>query len=89
MLFRSEPVTPNKVYCYEIAVMPTAHRFRRGSRIRLEIANGDSKATEGVFSHEYSPGKIGRDTIYHDRSHPSHIALPVIPESCLPHSPKE
>ena len=80
---RPEPITPNKVYCYEIAVMPTAHRFRRGSRIRLEIANGDSKVTENVFSHEYSPGKIGRDTLFHDASRPSQLALPVIAQPRL------
>ena len=74
---RPEPITPGKVYRYEIAVMPTAHRFARGSRIRLEIANGDSSVTEQVFAHEYSPAKIGRDTIFHDRRHPSQLALPV------------
>ena len=63
--------------------LPTAHRFRRGSRIRLEIANGDSKVTENVFSHEYSPGKIGRDTLYHDASRPSSIALPIVAEPRL------
>jgi len=30
-----------------------------------------------VFAHEYSPAKIGRDTIFHDRRHPSQLALPV------------
>jgi hypothetical protein len=72
-----QPITPGKVVRYEIAVMPTAHRFARGSRIRLELANGDSSVTELVFAHEYSPAKIGRDTIFHDQRYPSQIALPV------------
>ena len=72
-----QPITPGKVYGFEIAVMPTAHRFARGSRIRLELANGDSSVTELVFAHEYSPAKIGRDTIFHDKRYPSQIALPV------------
>jgi predicted acyl esterase len=76
---KPEPIKPGRIYCYEIAVMPTAHRFRRGSRIRLEMANGDSKVTEAVFAHEYSPDKIGRDTYYHDRRRPSQIALPIMP----------
>lgn len=76
---KPEPITPNKVYRFEVAVMPTAHRFRGGSRIRLEIANGDSKVTEGVFSHEYSPNKIGCDTFFHDTSRPSRISLPANP----------
>ena len=72
-----QPVTPGKVYRFEIAVMPTAHRFACGSRIRLELANGDSSVTETVFAHEYSPAKIGRDTIFHSRRYPSQLALPV------------
>jgi hypothetical protein len=35
-----EPLVPGRVYRFTIAVMPTAYRFRRGSRIRLELANG-------------------------------------------------
>ncbi|OGA09496.1 MAG: hypothetical protein A3H33_08495 [Betaproteobacteria bacterium RIFCSPLOWO2_02_FULL_65_20] len=72
-----QPIAPGKVYRFEIALMPTAHRFARGSCIRLELANGDSSVTEFVFAHEYSPAKIGRDTIFHDRRHPSQLALPV------------
>jgi len=71
------PIAPGRVYRFEIAVMPTAHRFARGSRVRLELANGDSAATEFVFTHEYSPAKIGRDTIHHDARYPSQLALPV------------
>ncbi len=74
-----QPLTPGKVYRFDIAVMPTAHRFARGSRIRLEIANGDSPVTEFVFAHEYPPNKIGRDTIHHDARHPSQLFLPVRP----------
>jgi len=72
-----QPIVPGKVVRFEIALMPTAHRFARGSRIRLELANGDSPVTEFVFAHEYSPAKIGRDTIFHNRRHPSQLALPV------------
>ena len=74
-----EPIVPGKAYRFDIAVMPTAYRFGRGSRIRLEIANGDSTVTEQVFTHIYSPNKIGRDTIYHDQSRPSQLLLPVGP----------
>jgi predicted acyl esterase len=73
-----EPIEPGKVYQFEIAVMPTAYRFKKGSRIRLEIANGDSQLTEFVFQHEYTPDKVGRDTIHHSAEHPSHLLLPVV-----------
>jgi len=69
---------PGKVYRFEIAVMPTAYRFKRGSRIRLEIANTDSQFTELVFHHAYAPEMVGIDHIFHDAKRRSHIVLPVI-----------
>jgi uncharacterized protein len=73
-----EPIEPGAIYKYEIAIMPTAHRFKKGSRIRIELANGDSQFTEFVFYHDYTPNKVGRDTIYHDGKYDSHLALPVL-----------
>lgn len=75
---KKEPITPGRVYQYSIAVMPTAYRFKKGSRIRLELANSDSSVTEGVFSHPYTPDKVGRDTIQHNARFPSRLLLPVI-----------
>ncbi len=73
-----QPIEPGKIYQYEIAVMPTAYLFRKGSRIRLELANGDSQLTEFVFQHDYTPNKVGTDTIYHDAEHPSQLIVPVV-----------
>jgi uncharacterized protein len=75
---KPQMLTPNRVYEFTIAVMPTAYRFKRGSRIRLELANGDSSATEGVFAHPYTPDKVGRDIIHHDARYPSRLLLPVM-----------
>ena len=72
------PLAPGKVVEFQIAVMPTAHRFRAGSRIRLEIANGDSSVTEFVFAHEYAPWKIGTDTLHHGGRRASRLYLPVL-----------
>ena len=72
-----QPLVPGKVYLFRIAVMPTAHRFGKGSRIRIELANGDSSVTEFVFAHEYPPAKIGVDTLYHDKKRPSRVLLPI------------
>lgn len=74
---KPEPIIPGETYCFEIAIMPSAHRFKRGSRIRLELSNGDSSVTEYVFTHEYAPWKIGQDLILHDRKHPSHLIIPL------------
>ncbi|MEX2033895.1 MAG: CocE/NonD family hydrolase [Xanthobacteraceae bacterium] len=73
-----QPLTPGKVYEFDIEVLPISYVFRKGHRIRLELANGDSPATDGVFSHPYHPTLIGTDTIHHDGAHASCIMLPVI-----------
>jgi putative CocE/NonD family hydrolase len=73
-----QPIEPGRVYKFDIEVLPVAYRFAKGSRIRLEIVNGDSPVTDPYFSHLYLPWKCGRDTIWHDRLHPSRILLPVV-----------
>ncbi|HEV2627164.1 MAG TPA: CocE/NonD family hydrolase [Pseudolabrys sp.] len=72
-----QPLTPGEVYRFEISLEPQAYRFKAGHRIRLEIVNGDSPATEALWSHYYRPDKIGADTIHHDARHLSQLILPV------------
>jgi uncharacterized protein len=74
-------IQPDKIYEYEIAVMPTAHRFKKGNRIRLELSNGDSQFTDFVFHHDYAPFKVGRDLIHHDIDHPSRLIIPVVDDA--------
>jgi predicted acyl esterase len=73
-----EPLEPGKAYTFEVPVMPTANLFKKGSRIRLELANGDSAITDFVFEHVYLPNKIGKDTIFHSAAQPSRLLLPVV-----------
>jgi putative CocE/NonD family hydrolase len=74
-----QPLTPGEIYAFDIEVLPVAYVFKKGHRIRLELANGDSPATDGVFSHPYHPSLLGTDTIYHDGAHASALILPVLP----------
>jgi predicted acyl esterase len=74
---REEPLVPNDVYRFDISIEPQAYLFRKGHRIRLEIANGDSPVTETLWQHYYRPDRVGRDTIRHDADHPSVLILPV------------
>lgn len=74
-----QPLVAGEVYRFEIEVHPTAHVFKAGHRIRLEIANGDSPLTDAVFTHQYMPHKVGRDTVFHNGDHPSRLLLPVVP----------
>ncbi|MEI8153931.1 MAG: CocE/NonD family hydrolase [Hyphomicrobiales bacterium] len=73
-----QPLTPGEIYEFDIEVLPIAYLFKKGHRIRLELANSDSPATDGVFSHPYHPTQMGTDTIHHDSGHASCILLPVI-----------
>jgi predicted acyl esterase len=59
-------------------LQPIAYLFRTGSRIRVEVCNGDSPVTDALFFHFYRPDKIGADTIFHDADHPSELILPVL-----------
>lgn len=74
-----QPIEPGEVYKFEIEVMPCAHRFRAGHRIRLEILNGDSLFTDGLFTHQYLYYKVGTDTFWHNAKYPSRLLLPVVP----------
>jgi len=75
-----QPIVPGQIYRFDISLEPMAFLFRKGHRIRLEIANGDSPVTEVLWTHYYRPDKIGRDTLHHDARHPSALILPVTSE---------
>ena len=74
-----QALTPGEVVKLEVELLPFSNLFKTGHRLRLEIANGDSPLTDTLFTHQYSWFKVGRDTIYHDRSRPSRLIVPVIP----------
>jgi uncharacterized protein len=72
-----KPLEPDTIYKFEIEVWATSCCFSQGHRIRVDLACYDSNAFD--FGGHYYGLKVGRDTIYHDKEHPSHIVLPVIP----------
>jgi predicted acyl esterase len=61
--------------------MPCANVFKKGHRIRLEMANADSMMTDSFFAHQYSWYKVGTDTIHHSAEHPSRLLLPIVSAS--------
>jgi putative CocE/NonD family hydrolase len=75
---KQTPLERGKAYELEVPLQPMAYRFKKGNRIRLEIANGDSPMTDGLFAHAYRPDKVGTDTIHHDATYPSRLILPVL-----------
>jgi predicted acyl esterase len=60
-----------------ISVEPNAFQFKKGNRIRLELANGDSPVTDVLWTHYYAPSKIGQDTFWHSAKYPSALILPT------------
>jgi predicted acyl esterase len=79
----AHPLTPDVPVELRVALMPCAHRFRRGSRIRLEISCGDSTLTDQHFAHAFTPDMVGTDTLYHGAAYPSRLLLPVIDEQII------
>lgn len=66
-----------------INVWPTAHRFLRGHRIRLQVSSG----AHPRFARNTGSGeplatattlRVADQTVYHDPAHPSAITLPVM-----------
>lgn len=77
-------IEPHRTYKYEIDVWHTAHVFRAGHRIGLQIA---SAAFPKYARNLNTGGDLAAETemvpaeqaIYHDPEHPSALVLPVIP----------
>lgn len=82
---RKEPMEPDKVYEFTLALDGIANLFKAGHRIRLDIASSSFPAflpnpgtgepqllaTKGVTAH---------NAIYHDSRYPSTITIPVLAE---------
>ena len=73
-----QPLPVGEVTELRVPLMHAAYLVPKGSRLRIELANGDSLFTDPIFSHTYTPNKIGRDTIHHSSAHPSRLLLSVI-----------
>jgi putative CocE/NonD family hydrolase len=80
-----KPVTPGAIEEYQIEVMATANLFRKGHRICVDITSLDlPTGVAGATNAEYVPyhicsSKTVVHKVYHDRKHPSHLLLPIIP----------
>jgi putative CocE/NonD family hydrolase len=73
---------PDGILCAGIELWPTAHRFRRGHRLRVHVASG----AHPRFARNTGSGEplatatrllIAEQAVYHDAAHPSHVLLPI------------
>ena len=80
---QGELMEPGEVYQLEISLYPTSNLFKKGHRIRLDIA-GSNFPRFDVNPNTGEPIGLNRltavtkNTVHHDRIHPSHIVLPII-----------
>ena len=78
-----ELMTPGKQYEFVIPMLPTCNRFLPGHRIRLDVTssdfpNFDRNHNTGGEDWAESELRVARQTVYHDRDHPSRLTLPVM-----------
>jgi putative CocE/NonD family hydrolase len=81
---RPSLIEPGRVYPLDIDCWNTSQVFKKGHRIRLEIASTafpkyDRNPNTGAPLGTTSEIKTADQTIYHDRIQPSHVVLPILP----------
>lgn len=76
---------PGEIYPLTIELYPTANRFTRGHRIRVDISSSnfprfDLNPNTGEPLQQHRRMVTADNTVFHDAKRPSHIVLPVIPQ---------
>jgi len=77
-------IEPGEIYEYTIDLWATSYVVKQGHRIRVEISSSNFNRwdrnlnTGNEFGMDDKVVKA-KQTIYHDKKHPSHITLPIIP----------
>jgi len=81
---RQELMIPGEIYEFLIEPFPTANVFKKGHRIRIDVASSNFPKFD-VNPNTGEPLGMERrkvkadNTVYHDSTHPSHVVLPIIP----------
>jgi uncharacterized protein len=73
-----------KIYPITVKLYPTSNVFKRGHRIRVDISSSnfprfDVNPNTGEPLAQHRRMESCANTIYHNREHPSHIVLPIVP----------
>ncbi len=79
-------IKPGKIYRYSFNLGATSNVFKAGHSIRVEISSSsfpkwDRNLNTGHPIGQDAEMKVAVQTIYHDKQHPSHVVLPVIPRA--------
>lgn len=83
-LGKPKPIEPGRVYGYTIDLWSVSNVFKKGHAIRLEVSSSnfprfDRNMNTGRPVAEEKTPSVAIQRILHDRSHPSHVVLPLIP----------
>ena len=75
---------PGAVYEFTIDLWITSNVFKKGHRIRVDISSSnfprfDRNLNTGRTAADDTEIRMARQTVFHDRTRPSQIVLPVIP----------
>jgi uncharacterized protein len=86
---REELLTPGQAVELTLDLGATGNVFLPGHRIRLEVSSSNfprfdrNPNTGGVFGKDAQP-VVAQQSVFHDRSRPSRLVLPVVPRSQEP-----
>ena len=77
-------MVPGEIYEIAVTPFPTANVFKKGHRIRIDIASSnfprfDVNPNTGEPLGRNRRAITADNSIYHDEAHPSHVVLPIIP----------
>ena len=75
---------PGEIYPFEIEMYPISNVFLEGHRNRIVVSSSSfpkwyPNGNTGKEMDEDFPGVVAKNSIFHDREHPSKVVLPVIP----------
>ena len=84
--FQEALLEPGQPYRFDIDLWATSNVFKAGHRIRLQVTSSnfprwDRNPNTGHALGVDGPGdlRVAQQTILHDRDHPSHVVLPIVP----------
>jgi putative CocE/NonD family hydrolase len=81
---KPEMMKTGEVYPITIELFATSNLFQKGHRIRVDVSSSDypdydPNPNTGELYLTGHAGVVAKNTIYHDKDHPSHIILPITP----------
>jgi hypothetical protein len=78
-------IEPGKIYAYSLDLWNTCQTFKKGHKIRIQIASSafpkyDRNPQTGEDLGKTIKLQTAEQKIYHDKAHPSHVILPLVPK---------